>query len=269
MKISLSEILYSRWPHPIYNLEDTLKRAVNIGYTAVEPGLGTPGTYNWLDNGRIKKVKKLAMELKIELPVANPGVTFNPASPLEEERKLYLKDMKERIRIVEALGPKIMVGWETFIIEGTPYEKAWEWTVDAYKAVAEEVEKKGIIWAIEPTIAHTNLIHTPEDVLKLMKDVGSKNVKAMIDTYHLWLKMGGIGQTPEQWIEKLGSNLVHVHLGDSGPLPVGATWDYTSLINTLKRIGYEGYLGIDLAHKETPNKDYVASRSLEYVKKLI
>ena len=119
--------------------------------------------------------------------------------------------------------------------------------------------------AIEPTAEVTNLIETADDALKLMKEVKMDNVKVMFDTIHAYYR----GEIPTDYIDKMGSDLVHIHISDVDRTPPGTFNDFRSLIDALQSINYEGYLTMEIGVVERADPNEIARKSFEYMKKII
>ena len=92
----------------------------------------------------------------------------------------------------------------------------------------------------------SRVVITLPELVRLLKDVGSPNVKAGLDT----VAMGVAGETPRQWFETLGSDIVHTHFIDGRPyahLVWGdGLYPLEKYLNVLNEFGYEGLLGQEI-----------------------
>jgi protein FrlC len=120
--------------------------------------------------------------------------------------------------------------------------------------------------AVEPTPADSNLVETPDDALKLMRETKMDNVKVMFDTIHALYRK----DIPADYVEKMGSHLAHVHVSDLDRLPPGSRTDFSFLVDALKSIGYKGYLAMEigLGGRGVDANDF-AKKSLEYMRRLL
>jgi protein FrlC len=120
---------------------------------------------------------------------------------------------------------------------------------------------------IEPTSADSNLIDSADDALRLMKEVGGSNVKLMFDTYHTIYR----NEVASDYVHRFGKNLAHVHLADSNRLPPGeGTGSFPTLIQTLKKTGFDGYLTMEIGfNRRDVDPDDVAQRAYRNVKRMI
>ena len=90
------------------------------------------------------------------------------------------------------------------------------------------------------------MVITLPELERLLRDVDHPNVKAGLDT----VAMGVAGETPRQWFEALGKDIVHTHFIDGRPyahlvwgdglFPLGR------YLEVLNEFGYEGLLGQEI-----------------------
>ncbi len=118
---------------------------------------------------------------------------------------------------------------------------------------------------IEPIPAVTNLIETADDALKLMRVVNLYNVKFMFDPIHAYYR----GDIPTDYIDKMGSDLVHIHISDVDRTPPGTYNDFRGLVDALKSINYDGYLTMEIGVVDRADPNEIARKSYEYMKKII
>lgn len=107
----------------------------------------------------------------------------------------------------------------------------------------------------------------------VMREVGSKNLGAVLDTAHLAAqKMEMV-----QCIEMLGKRIFYVHASDSNfltedHLEIGkGSIDWINMLKALKKHHYQGYIGIDIGGKPEMKKDLDAMyiNSKKYLEELI
>ena len=92
----------------------------------------------------------------------------------------------------------------------------------------------------------SRVVITLPELVRLLKDVGSPWVKAGLDT----VAMGVAGETPRQWFETLGRDIVHTHFIDGRPyahLVWGdGLYPLEKYLNVLNEFGYQGLLGQEI-----------------------
>jgi protein FrlC len=188
------------------------------------------------------------------------------ASPIEAERKTAVQSYKDCIDLAADLGAKICLYVAGWVIYGVDQDQAWEWSRECLTEVAGYAKKRGVVMAVEPTPADSNLVETPDDALKLMRDTKMDNVKVMFDTIHALYRK----DIPADYVDKMGSDLVHVHISDLDRMPPGTSTDFTFLVDALKSIGYKGYLAMEIGlGGRGVDANSFAKKSLEYMRRIL
>ena len=82
--------------------------------------------------------------------------------------------------------------------------------------------------------------------VRILADVNNDHVKAGLDT----VAMGVAGETPRQWFEALGSDIVHMHFIDGRPYAHliwgDGLFPLEAYLDVLNEFGYEGLLGQEI-----------------------
>lgn len=151
---------------------------------------------------------------------------------------------KSALKRANELGVEYVVfgsGKAKNVPEGFSMEDGYNQVVNLLKGIALVAKENNIIIAIEPLRKQEcNIINTFKEGCKLAKDVGSPNVRVLVDYYHFTQE-----QEPLQNLLEFGKEyLVHTHFArnDGRVFPESMQEDneYQSYIETLKAIGYEG-----------------------------
>jgi protein FrlC len=272
--ISFNTWVYSSFPTwvPSYTLDDVISRLSDMGYDALEIGCASPHAWPaYLSAQRRREISRLlqAKSLKVSsmLPAPGGGPGMNPASPLEEERKFTVEHYKDVIRLAHDLECSTVLWIAGWIVQGTTQQQAKKYTLTGLKECADFAKDLGITLVIEPTSADSNLIESADDALELQQMTGSQNVKVMFDTFHVLYR----NEVPVDYVEKMQASLAHIHLADTDRLPPGqGRCDYKGLIQALKRVGYDGYLTMEVGFdKRSADPDWYARTSLEYLRELL
>ncbi|PYG85918.1 protein FrlC [Ruminiclostridium sufflavum DSM 19573] len=158
-------------------------------------------------------------------------------------RERSMDYFKLGIECTARLGAEIML---TNCIGGTwdeEYEAVYERAVNNLRELARTAGDNGVTIAIETVRPEeSRVIITLPELKRLLKDVGSPNVKAGLDT----IAMGVANETLVQWFEELGSDIVHMHFVDGRPyghlIWGDGLFSLDRFIETLNRYGYQGYL---------------------------
>jgi len=131
---------------------------------------------------------------------------------------------------------------------------------------ASYAELQGVRLALEPLNRYeADLVNTSDQGLTFLDEVGHPALGLLLDTYHV-----NIEET--SWTEPFrqimaAGRLWHVHLGDNNRLPPGrGLIDFPAIVQTLREIGYGGYLSAELLTR--PDPDTAALQTVNYMRSL-
>jgi fructoselysine 3-epimerase len=274
MKLSFNTWPYASFPVwvPAYTLEDTIERIAKIGYEGIEIGAGSPHAYPpCLTKERRKHIRKVlddnGIALSSMLPALSGGPGHNLTSPILEERRHTIDHYKDLVELTAEWGGKIVLYIPGWIIFGTTFKQAWEWSTAALSEIADKAAKFDVTLVIEPVSFDTNFVDKGEEAIEMMEEVNKPNVKLMFDTFHTLYRK----EPSSDYIYRMGKNLRHIHISDNNRLPPGqGRGDFISVINALKDIDFDGYLTMELGFdRRDIEPDFVARQSYEYLKPLV
>ena len=129
-----------------------------------------------------------------------------------------------------------------------------------------QAEKKDIYICLEPLArTETNFINTADEAIKIIEEVNHPNLKL-----HLDVKAMCDEEKPIPDIIRSGKEyLKHFHVNDKNLLGPGfGDVDYKPIIETLKEIGYNGFLSVEV-FDFSPGPEVIAKKSIEYLKKFL
>ena len=200
------------------------------------------------------------------LPAPGGGPGHNPASPLREEREATVSHYCEVVDLAADLGAKLVLyiaGWQVF---GTKREEAYARSLDCLTRIAAHAATRGVIIAIEPTAADSNLIDTPHQALELMRDCGAANVKTMFDTFHALYR----DDVSADHVRILGSDLAHIHFADvDRKAPGDGVIDWLGVMQAVKDIGFDGHLTMEIGFtSRNADPDAMARQALTYLRSI-
>ena len=115
--------------------------------------------------------------------------------------------------------------------------------VEVLRRVSEKAAASDIMVGVEVVNRYeTNICNTAAECVALLDLINLPNVKAHIDTYHMNIEEGFVGQA----IEQCGDRIGYFHIGEShrGYLGTG-TVDFTAVFRSLERIGYDGPIAFE------------------------
>ena len=236
---------------PSWTLEEALRLTSELGFDGIELAAWRP--HAWprdLDTARRQEMRRLARQYHLEYSaICMVQVNHNIASPGPAERQDTLTYIQDCIDLSADLGSHIVVvggGWSV-----QPHQRAdaWEWAVEGLARAAKYAERREVTLAVENiNRQRADVIVSTDDILAMIREVGSPAMRPMLDFYHLHLD----GEEPTSAIHRLGKDLVYAHFLDSrranrsrqvlgkGELPLEA------ILSTLVEIGYNGWLCVEI-----------------------
>jgi protein FrlC len=264
--------MYSSFPAwlPAYPIEYVIERLSEIGYDGIELGCASPVAYPpYIDNSDRARIRDLLKRHKIAissvLPCPGGGMGNNVSSPIKKERETAVRSYKECIKLGADLGAKTclyVAGWQ---IWGVEKKQALDWSRECLTEIANYAKDLGVTMAVEPTPMDSNVIETADDAIALMRSVGLENVKVMFDTIHVLYRKEII----TDYVEKMGKDLVHLHVSDLDRMPPGFHTDFSLMVKELRKVGFDGYLTMEIGlggRGIDPNA--FAAKAYDYMKNL-
>ncbi len=270
LKLGLYSITYLGvwYAGPALTLEQVIERARKYGYQGVEiDGKRPHGNPLDMPRERCRKLRKYADDRGIEIYAVAANNDFS--SPIPEFRESQLLYVRELIRMAADLQApvlRVFLAWPgvTLLPEGgarydlaksvwefthrefTP-EQTWEWCRDGLAEAARYAGDYGVVLALQN---HAPVIRDYRDMLRMIREVNSPNLKACFDTR---LEYGKRGQYLLDAAREVGDLQVLTHFGDEYQrvddriVPQEDEFAADQVAGLLE-IGYRGYLGYELCH---------------------
>ena len=238
------------------SIETTIRRISSLGYHALEIQ-GTPELYD------TKHVRKLLSEYNLKC--------WGSVTLMLEERNLLAKDEAQRAKSVQYVKDIITMvkeldGHMVSVVPGTvgkivpdgrPDEE-WQWAVESLKECYAFAEQSGIRIGIEPINRfETYFINRADQALALAEAVGP-NCGVCLDIFHMNIEESNYYEA----IRRVKDKLVGFHVADNNRFAPGmGTLDWSTIVNTLKVVGYDGALSVEFAAPidRTPADPYPGS----------
>ncbi len=227
---------------------DSMERA---GYETVALWGGAPHFYldyeTFSDCAEIKRAAR-KRNLRIACFTASSGtygyqMGMQPVSQRERVYQYYLNG----IRAAAALDCTMMSmnsGWGYW---NEDRKTAWERSKEMILRLCDAAQREGITLTMESLRrAESQLCWNLETTRRMYEEVHHPALKIMIDT----TAMGVAGETPQQWFETFGDDIVNTHFIDGTPYGHLAWGDGTqplaAWLKTLRDYGYGGILGLEI-----------------------
>ena len=163
-------------------------------------------------------------------------------------RMKYLAGLEETIPMCSKLGCKTIISQVGAELAHLSREEQHESIVAGLRAAAPLLERSGITLVFEPL--NTRIDHigyylwSADEAFQIVDEVGSPNVKTLIDLYHHYVM-------DDLDIAKIVSNIGkigHFHMagypGRHEPL-IDSEVDYPSILAAIRQAGYQGAVGLE------------------------
>lgn len=132
------------------------------------------------------------------------------------------------------------------VSEGFEWQRVWDVLVESCRFTAEHAARYGRTVLMEPRTGE--IVCSVDSMIRLIRDVDMPNFKANFDVGHFSAQRENVVLA----LHKLKGMFANIHIADNDPktsehlcLGHGAV-DFSEFFMTLKQMGYEGYLGLDL-----------------------
>jgi len=195
-------------------------------------------TYEMFSLDRTKREKSLeAFEQICEMTAAiGAGMITNcfylPPEMVPEERKSIYHG-----------GPSISAN----IPEGFKWKDLRDSVISQLKKSSEIATKNGLLFAMEMRAG--DFISSIDGIVSIFNDCGVDNIGMVYDVAHA----NAISEYLDLGMYKLGKYLKLVHLSDNDGTrpyhyqPGKGNIDFKNIIDTLKKVGYDGYIVVDIS----------------------
>ena len=275
MKLSACTILYLDYA----TLDETLRRFAKFGYRGVDVWAYSPHVDPMIDRGDRGDIKKLAGDLGLDLVAlaVNGGPLarhLNFSHSLQWIRQDTVDYYKKCVDLAEELGCSYINMISGAMMHGTTKQQAWLWHVEGMGQICEHAHNTGVTVALHTAPPAVSRVLTfLDDALQLMNDINSPACKIMIDTASQFITETAMCDS----IRKVSEHLVYLHLCDTTPEgfpghePIGTgIIQWPLFIQTLKEVGYNGYLTVQLDANAKPiDPDAWMYDSFHYMKNVM
>ena len=238
--------------HYVYHsLDYFLKTQAAVGCKTIELLGAAP--HFWLDYKTYedcaqirKKVESYGLDIAVFTPEC-AAYHYLMCSPDPVFHRRSMEYFKRGLEAAGKLGARVML---TNCIGGVwdeESERTYERACRSISELAPVARDNNVILAVETVRPEeSKIITTMPELQRLHRDIGCSHVKIALDL----IAMGVAGETPRQWFETFGKEIVHTHFVDGRPyghLVWGdGLFPMESYIQVLNDFGYKGYLGQEI-----------------------
>ena len=234
-----------------YPLDYMLKSHAEAGYQTIEL-LGQAPHYliDYMGYQDPKEIRRRVESYGMKIGCFTPECATYHYTMCAPDAGFHYRSMEYFKRALEACEGMGATKLLTNCIGGTfdeEYERVYERAVKSLEILAPVAADHGVTIAVETVRPEeSRVVITLPELQRLLKDVNHPNIKAGLDT----VAMGVAGETPRQWFETLGDQIVHTHFIDGRPY-AHLVWgdglypleDYLDVLN---EFGYQGLLGQEI-----------------------
>lgn len=241
----------SNFAYQYFPFSDFLDDMVELGRSKLElwgiaPHLHVPE----LTRTGGQHIRQLLLERELSVHCFTPEQIMYPVNLAADEPWLLeqsRRTMEQSIHIAAALEAPLMLVTAGRGYENRPTEAAWARAVDSLGALADVASTEGITLLLEPLQrSESNLVTNAEQLERMLADVGRVNVDVVLDTVALAVA----GDSVEDYVNRFGQRISHVHLVDGKPNGHLAWGDgelpLTAYVRSLENSGYAGHYTFEL-----------------------
>lgn len=256
-----------------YSFEYFLKSMKRLNITFIELWGGAPHFYvNDLTYMQIKEVYNKIKKHDIEIEFFTPEQCMYPINLSAKDETLRKRSIDYFIKCVDvsnSLEVSKMLITSGLGYFDEPESECWKRAKESLSQVSEYAESQDITLALEPlSYFESNVVTNIDTLKKMLNDVQSPNLKAMVDTVPMALE----NETLQQYFETFGKDLIHIHFIDTDTFHSHLAWgdgklqlsDYLKVINHYE---YPGKLTLELTgSRYTNDPEKALEKSINAIK---
>lgn len=255
----------------IRSTEEAIRKIAEIGFEAVELVIWDIDDFPKPKRQKIKEeLESLGLELASMCCNDNVYVWSGPVytSPDEKIRKGIINRMRKSIEAAVEWNCGTVAIWpgSDVIPLRIPYWQAWGYLIDTVSKCVKIAENYDVKIALE--YKPENILNNVDSVLRVLREIDSENLGALLDTGHAIVAREHLPTV----VDMLGKKLFHVHVDDNPgdwdrDMPPGTVHNFKPFLEELKKIGYKGYLSMDVWPYEDPEQEIKTGK--EYLENLM
>ena len=234
---------------------DKTEKASNYGYTGVELMTVEPLKVD------VSFIMDSLLSRGLEISAVSSGAVLSTTglSLLAEDEKTRAaagKRLSELIQFAGRTGAKIVTigSFRGRASSVGGIGNAYRILSEVLKDASSEAESLNVNIALEPINRFdSDFLHTADETAGFIENTGCGNLGILLDTFHMNIEESSFAGCMEKVL--LTGNLYHIHIGDSNRMPPGKGHiDFTSIIKTLRKYSYKGYLSAELLAGDFPDE---------------
>lgn len=247
------------------DLEANLAKIAGWGYRGVELAIRDPDLVD------AEALEKLLWRYQLQVPAIGTGQAWGEerlsfTNPDPEVRKAAVRRIKRHLPLAHRLNAYVIIGLIRGVTPpGQSKSESMDHLINCLQECAKAASDEGVRLAFEPINRYeTDLVHTVDEGLALIRQVDSSSLGLLLDTFHMNIEEADI----EESILRAGGNLFHFHVADSNRWYPGAGHlDFRSILEALISTGYLGWISGEFL--PLPNGDTAAENNMDYLRSVI
>ncbi len=219
-----------------------LDKVSRLGFDILEVG---SGAVLEMPKHKQRDLKKAAQDKGVELTYCI-GFTADKDMASEDEtvRRNGIEYAKKTIEMIGFMEGKVFGGinyssWPGVLNEGIRDKRPYlDRSIAGIKEVIKTAEDCGVLYCLEVVNRFEQyLINTAAEGVAYIDEVGSPNLKLLLDVFHMNIEEDDMTQA----IITAGDKLGHFHIGETNRRPPGqGRMPWKEIFGALKSIGYSG-----------------------------
>lgn len=204
-----------------------------------------------------EEIQALVAEFQLDLCAIGTGQGYvidglSFSDPDSAVRKKAGERLLNHIELARVLQTSVIIAsMMGKVNRDTTREQALDWAAETLIEPVTAAQRFGVPILLEPLNRYeTNLINSVAD-FHLFNKRFEDNLRLLFDTFHMNIEAACMTSSLLEVKDVLG----HVHLADSNRLAPGMGHiGFSEIIHTLKQIGYQGYLSVEVLPIPTVEK---------------
>ncbi len=235
----------------------------SLNYDGIELSLLEPEKLD------VKKLVEISESYEMKIPALGTGSTFirfgySLGNNQESLRKKAIGRIEKYIEFARVAQAKVIIGLirGRYKHDSNPQKERLN-IISSLKACCSLAENSGVQLIFEPINRfEIDSYNTISQSVELIEEIGSNNLKLLIDSFHTYLEEDPIDIW--DYLKEITHYVGHIHLADTTRrAPGSGNFDFRNFLGTFKERGYREFVSIETIMK--PSFELVAKDSIEFL----
>jgi len=221
----------------------------------------------------VKKINEIKDSFSLEIPALGTGSTYlrlgySFGHQDKSIRKKAIERINEYVNFALETRSKVIIG----LIRGRHNQENTSKNEkinikSSLKACCRLAEDKGVELVFEPINSfEIDSYNTIAESVNLIEEIGSENLKLLVDTFHTNLEEGPDFILDD--LKNIAHLVTHLHLADcTRRAPGSGHFDFKKFLSIFQESGFKGLGSVETIMK--PSFEEVARETVQYLKKIL